>query len=117
MSNINQNSISNHTLNPLVFWYPIISAVVILVASNLGTPISILINLFLFIRDRNYLKESGAFVPHWGWFFITPVYIYKRQNRNGLSKKYFWYYILMNILVIIGIVILTALIHPSYPHY
>ena len=105
MTHVNED---NKTLNNLVYLYPLISTVFSILFKDLGLIISLLFAIWFFINDRRYLRSINVFVPHWGWFFIFPVYIYKRQNRNGWSKKYFWYYLLINVALIVLMVIIGA---------
>lgn len=49
-----------------------------------------LIQVVMFIKDRNYLKKNNAYCPAWLWIIIFPVYVYKRQDHNFLSKSYFF---------------------------
>ncbi|WP_017345338.1 hypothetical protein [Pantoea sp. A4] len=44
----------------------------------------------LFVSDRKYLRSVNAYVPHWGWFFLFPVYLFKRQRHNGVGLLWFW---------------------------
>lgn len=61
---------------------------------------TIIINIFLFIADRRFLKQQNAFVPHWGWIFFFPVYVYQRQTNNNLSTLFFWIFIALNFVII-----------------
>lgn len=51
-----------------------------------------------FIQDRNQLKASGKYYcPHWGWYFLAFVYIYKRTQHNGMGIGWFVTYFILNI--------------------
>lgn len=54
----------------------------------------------LFILDRNALKEIGAIVPSWGWYFLFPVYVFRRQYLNKFSLNIFWIYMVTTFIIL-----------------
>ncbi|CAI3125417.1 hypothetical protein MWMV2_MWMV2_01296 [Acinetobacter oleivorans] len=58
----------------------------------------ILLQIFIFVRDRQFLKKNQAFCPAWEWFVLFPVYVYKRQRNNFLNLNYFYISLLFFIL-------------------
>ena len=68
--------------------------------------------LIWFCHDRAFLASQGAFVPHWLWFLFVPVYIYKRQKRNGNSR---WWVVFWLISVIMGLVVSAATMAVFHP--
>ena len=62
-------------------------------------------------KDRSLLKKNLSYCPSWGWYFIFPVYIYKRQKYNALGLTYFWIYMVSKfIFAYISMKILTSLL-------
>lgn len=51
--------------------------------------LSFLLYIFLFTSDLKLLRSKDAYCPAWGWFFIPPVYFYKRQKHNSLGLSFF----------------------------
>lgn len=114
MPNKNEGKLINVTFNGLVFTTPI-SLLVILVIAKIPTSvemsiilalgiivlslISPIVALIFFIVDRGFLKNQGAFCPHWGWIFLPPVYVFKRLKHNNLSLGWFWIYVVLNVLL------------------
>ena len=65
---------------------------------------------YSYLLGNLYIK--GAFVPHWLWFLFVPVYIYKRQKRNGNSR---WWVVFWLISVIMGLVVSAATMAVFHP--
>lgn len=58
----------------------------------------ILLQILLFVKDRQFLRKKQAFCPAWEWFILFPVYVYKRQSNNFLNLNYFYLSLLFFIL-------------------
>lgn len=85
---------------------------------NSVVPVGWLISLALFtwwfIADRDLLKKENAFVPSGWWWLLVPVYIYKRQNRNGNSRLWFvWHLLSIFISIIISACYYAAIMADS----
>ncbi|QQV92230.1 hypothetical protein MOC16_gp148 [Klebsiella phage vB_KpM_FBKp24] len=91
----------------IIFSQPIFTAIQVALPS-IGWLISLVLFTVWFVYDRESLKKEGAFVPSAWWWLIAPVYIYKRQNRNGNSRLWFVWYILSGILSIFVAVVVAA---------
>ena len=55
--------------------------------------------VFLLIKDRLFLMETGFYCPSWIWFFFLPMYIYKRQKYNDSGFEYFWLFVFINLFL------------------
>lgn len=63
---------------------------------SLSLVVAVIFSIVMFRRDLSFLRENNAYCPSWGWYFIFPVYIYKRQKKQqpwdvlflGISDKY-----------------------------
>jgi len=62
--------------------------------------LSFILYIFLFTRDLKLLRNKNAYCPAWGWFFIPPVYFYKRQKHNSLGLSFFWIYLLSTFILV-----------------
>ena len=78
----------------------------------IGFIFAFVVFLIWFCHDRAFLASQGAFVPHWLWFLFVPVYIYKRQKRNGNSR---WWVVFWLISVLMGLVVSAATMAVFHP--
>lgn len=85
----------NTSFHFLVWGVTLIGAIATLFAPKFAGVITFFCYLVAFLEDRKFLRASGGWVPHWGWFFLAPVYILRRQQLNHLPLVYFWGHILM----------------------
>ena len=78
---------------------------------SLSLVVAVIFSIVMFRRDLSFLRENNAYCPSWGWYFIFPVYIYKRQKNNNLGMFYFWVYLISTFLLTKALSkILTALL-------
>ncbi len=73
-----------------------------------GWLITLILYTWWFIADRDLLKKENAFVPSAWWFLFNPVYIYKRQNRNGNSRIWFLWFVVSGLLTTIMLSVYIA---------
>lgn len=91
----------------IIFSQPVFAAIQVALPA-IGWLISLVLFTVWFVYDRETLRKAGAFVPSGWWWLISPVYVYKRQNRNGNSRLWFVWYILSSILSIFVAAIVAA---------
>ena len=91
----------------IIFSQPIFTAIQVALPT-IGWLISLMLFTGWFITDREMLKKEGAFVPSGWWWLLSPVYVYKRQNRNANSRLWFVWYILSGVVSIFVAVIVAA---------
>ena len=78
---------------------------------SLSLVVAVIFSIVMFRRDLSFLRGNNAYCPSWGWYFIFPVYIYKRQKNNNLGMFYFWVYLISTFLLTKALSkILTALL-------
>lgn len=46
--------------------------------------------------DRKFLLKNNAVAPSQWWFFLFPVYVFRRQYLNNAGLHVFWIYLVMN---------------------
>ncbi len=78
----------------MTIYLPIAAYFIGFFMGSFGILLAAFLGLVAFMTDRNNLKAQGAFVPHWGWYFFLPVYLWKRQRNNGGSLVWFWAYLI-----------------------
>ncbi len=66
---------------------------------SLSFLVAFIFSIVMFRRDLSFLRANNAHCPSWGWYFIFPVYIYKRQKNNNLGMFYFWMYMISTFLL------------------
>lgn len=85
------------------------------IAPTVGGLISIILYAVWFTLDRGELQRNEAFVPSAWWFLFIPVYIYKRQNRNGNSRLWLlWYFLTFIPAFLVSIIIAVAMENGHY---
>lgn len=77
---------------------PILFALIQGFVPNFGGLFTLGIYLSWFLYDRKVLEHNGAFVPSGWWFLFVPVYIFKRQNRNGNSRLWLLWYLITSFI-------------------
>lgn len=80
----------------------------------IGFPIAFIGYLIWFCNDRSLLIKNNAFVPHWLWVFLLPVYLYKRQARNGNSRWWVVFYIISAFIGQVTMIASAAAFNPGY---
>lgn len=81
---------------------------------SFGWVITLVLYIVWFTNDRELLRKNNAFLPSAWWFLFIPVYIYKRQNRNGNSRLWFvWYIVSIPVAFVIVVGVQTALGIPN----
>lgn len=106
--------LNSFSLQYLALWSAIVGLVLGAGLPSLGVLINFVLYVWIFVKDRGFLRDSGAFVPAWGWFLIMPVYIYKRQYRNGLGGTWFIVSIVVFILNVLFAIAVDAM--TRYPY-
>lgn len=91
----------------IIFSQPVFAAIQVALPA-IGWLISLVLFTVWFVYDRETLRKADAFVPSAWWWLFSPVYVYKRQNRNGNSRLWFVWYILSGIVSIFVAAIVAA---------
>ena len=92
--------LNNSNFQFLAVLVNIIHVALMVITPTYSSIIFTVMAVWSFINDRKFLNAHHAFVPHWGWYFLLPIYIFKRQYNNSLGLLWFWLYWVSVLMVV-----------------
>lgn len=61
---------------------------------------AVVIPIIFWFLDRDFIRSAGYQVPRWGWIFLMPIYVWKRDTLIGKGRAGFIGYIILFLLAV-----------------